>query len=84
VRFFERFLHVFACYFYDQPIATFTDVHAALAFVKNRTRCEATRQLHRLNGHPHPPGRISCKRVEHAQAPEKLIQLAKEVLVGRS
>jgi hypothetical protein len=38
-------------YFYDQPIATFTDAHAALAFVKNRTRREATRQLHRLNGH---------------------------------
>jgi hypothetical protein len=47
-------------YFYDQPIATFTDVHAALAFLKNRTRREATRQLHRLNGHtsavPHSLG----------------------------
>jgi hypothetical protein len=37
-------------YFYDQPIAIFTDVHAALAFVKNRTRREAARQLHRMNG----------------------------------
>jgi hypothetical protein len=37
-------------YFYDQPIATFTDVHIALAFVKSRTRREATRQLHRMNG----------------------------------
>jgi hypothetical protein len=41
--------------FYDQPIATFTDAHAALAFVKNRTRREATRQLRRLNGHATTP-----------------------------
>jgi hypothetical protein len=45
-------------YFYDQPIATFTDVHAALAFVKNRTRREATRQGGWTATWRHPLSRI--------------------------
>jgi hypothetical protein len=60
-------------YFYEQPIATFTDVHAAFAFVKNRTRREATRQLHRLNGQtsavPHSLGAAAVVDRWHNQPP---------------
>jgi hypothetical protein len=69
-------------YFYDQPIATFIEVHAALAFVKNRTRREATRQLHRLNGHasavPHSLGAAAVIDRWHNQPPTILrrIELA--------
>jgi hypothetical protein len=59
-------------YFYDEPIATFTDAHAALAFVKNRTRREATRQLRRLNGHmmtPAVPHSLGAAAVHETPTP---------------
>jgi hypothetical protein len=51
----------------------FTDVHAALAFVKNRTRREAARQLHRMNGRtlavPHSLGAAAVIDRWHNQPP---------------
>jgi hypothetical protein len=76
-------------YFYDQPIATFTDAHAALAFVKNRTRREATRQLRRLNGHattpavPHSLGAAAVVDRSHNQPPTILRRIDLAGCIGK-
>jgi hypothetical protein len=76
-------------YFYDQPFATFTDAHAALAFVKNRTRREATRQLHRLDGHiatsaiPHSLGAAAVIDRRQNQPPTILRRIELVSCIGR-